>query len=178
MQTEALTRAGCLVDNIYSEHVSGVSKRRPQLSMALRDCRPGDTFIVWKLDRLGRSLRDLLDHIKELEDMGVGFRSLTEGIDTTTPGGKLIMHVMGSLAQFERDLVVERTRAGVRAHIARGGRHGRDPILTVEKRADIEKLIAKGESINDIAKRYKVSPTAVRRYFDAATISALRARKN
>jgi DNA invertase Pin-like site-specific DNA recombinase len=178
MQTEALLRAGCLAENIHSEHVSGVAKRRPKLRLAIMDCREGDTFVVWKLDRLGRSLRDLLDHIKTLEDAGVGFKSLTEGIDTTTPGGKLIMHVMGSLAQFERDLVVERTTAGVRAHIARGGKHGREAILTVEKRAEISKMIARGDSIADIAKHFGVSTSAVRTYFRSDVISALRGGKH
>jgi DNA invertase Pin-like site-specific DNA recombinase len=127
MQVQALERAGCDPVHIHVETASGVKQQRPMLERALKDARRGDTFVVWKLDRMGRSLLDLINKLAELERRGIAFRSLTEGIDTSTPGGRLIMHVMASLAQFERDLIVERTRAGIRAKKERGERHGGEP---------------------------------------------------
>lgn len=114
---------------------------------------------------MGRSLLDLLDKLKKLEDRGVHFRSLTEGIDTTTPGGRLIMHVMGALAQFERDLVVERTRAGVRAHLARGGKIGAERKLTPVKIKQAGKMMRAGASVADVAKHFGVSAQTVYFYF-------------
>lgn len=165
MQLDALRKAGVLDDNLYSEHISGVAQRRPQLEMAISDAREGDTFIVWKLDRMGRSLLDLLDKLKRLEREGVQFKSLTEGIDTTTPGGRLILHVMGALAQFERDLVVERTRAGVKRHIEAGGKIGAERILTPDKLKKIHKLLAKGRTVKSVADEYDVSTQAIYHYF-------------
>lgn len=165
MQLDALSKAGVLDDNLYSEHISGVAQRRPQLEMAISDAREGDTFIVWKLDRMGRSLLDLLDKLKRLADGQVKFKSLTEGIDTSTPGGRLILHVMGSLAQFERDLVVERTRAGVKRHIEAGGKIGAERILTPDKLAKIHKRLAKGESVRSVADAFDVSTQAIYHYF-------------
>ena len=165
MQLDALRKAGVLDDNLYSEHISGVAQKRPQLEMAISDAREGDTFIVWKLDRMGRSLLDLLDKLRKLEREGVKFKSITEGIDTTTPGGRLILHVMGSLAQFERDLVVERTRAGVKRHIEAGGKIGAERILTADKLTKIHKRLSKGESVASVAKAFGVSTQAIYHYF-------------
>lgn len=165
MQLDALRKAGVMDDNLYSEHISGVAQRRPQLELALLDAREGDTFIVWKLDRMGRSLLDLLDKLKRLADANVKFRSLTEGIDTATPGGRLILHVMGSLAQFERDLVVERTRAGVKRHMEAGGKIGAERVLTPDKLKAVHKRLAKGESVKSVAKSYGVSTQAIYHYF-------------
>lgn len=165
MQLDALRKAGVLDDNLYSEHISGVAQRRPQLEMAISDAREGDTFIVWKLDRMGRSLLDLLDKLKKLESGNVQFKSLTEGIDTTTPGGRLILHVMGALAQFERDLVVERTRAGVKRHIEAGGKIGAERILTPDKLKKIHKLLARGRTVKSVADEYDVSTQAIYHYF-------------
>src|SRR5262245_16837105 len=120
LQRDALLRAGVLPENIHEEHVSGVADKRPKLDLAYKDMRAGDTLVVWKLDRVGRSMINLLNRMKALEEMGVGFRSITEGIDTTTSWGTLIMHIMGALAQFERDLVVERTKTGMAAARERG----------------------------------------------------------
>src|SRR3990172_8370822 len=139
MQLDALGKAGVHEDNLYFEQISGVAQKRPKTDLAFQDAREGDLFVVWKLDRMGRSLLDLLDRLHELEKKGVHFRSLTEGIDTTTPGGRLIMHVMGWLAQFERDLIVERTRTGVRRHIDSGGKIGAERIMTAEKLAKAHK---------------------------------------
>lgn len=161
MQIDALMRAGVLEDNIHSEKVSGVASARPKLDSAIMDARAGDTIVVWKLDRVGRSLRDLLDRLHDIETRGVGFKSLTEGIDTTTPGGRLIVHVMGSLAQFERDLVVERTKTGVRAAIARGTPFGRKQALSKEQIREGKQLRAQGWSRKKLAKHFGVHDQTV-----------------
>lgn len=161
MQLEALRRAGVHDDNLHSEKMSAASRRRPNLELALMDARPGDVFVVWKLDRLGRSLRDLLNRIDDLERRGIGFRSLTEGIDTTTPSGRLVMHMMGALAQFERDLIAERTRAGVRAHLARGGTVGRKQVLGPKQKAQGLAWRKSGMSVLEIARRLKVTPQTI-----------------
>src|SRR3954454_10800709 len=111
LQQDALSAAGC--EQLYTDTVSGCVTTRPGLTQALSHQRPGDTLAVWRLDRLGRSLAHLIDTIRELQERGVGFRSLQEQIDTTTSGGKLVFHVFGALAEFERDLIRERTHAGL-----------------------------------------------------------------
>jgi DNA invertase Pin-like site-specific DNA recombinase len=165
MQLAALSKAGVHPDNMHSEQVSGVAQKRPKLDLAFKDAREGDTFVVWKLDRMGRSLLDLLDRLHTLESKGVHFRSLTEGIDTTTPGGRLIMHVMGALAQFERDLIVERTRTGVKAHMARGGKIGAERIMTAEKLAKAHKMLMAGKPVTEVASKFGVSPACIYKYF-------------
>ena len=165
MQIDALVKAGVDAGAIYSEQVSGVSKRRYQLSLAMKACRPGDTLVVWKLDRIGRSLLDLLDKMHRLEADGIGFKSLTEGIDTTTPGGRLIMHVMGALAQFERDLIVERTRTGVRRHMEQGGRIGAEKKMTAEKVKLAMTLFKKGKTAREVAITIGVKPQTIYNYF-------------
>ena len=120
MQIEALMKYGVREEDIYSESMSGVKKNRPELAKALRRLREGDTLVVWKLDRVARSINNLLEVMNELEAKGVKFRSITEGLETETPTGKMILFVMGALAQFERDLIVERTQAGVKAALERG----------------------------------------------------------
>ena len=165
MQVDALLKAGVHRDNIHTESVSGVSRRRPALERADLDLQEGDTLVVYKLDRVGRSLLDLLDRIKRLEAMGCGFWSLSEKIDTTTPGGRLLMHVMGALAQFERDLIVERTREGVRAHIARGGKIGAETKMTADKVQKAHKMLSKNRSVAEVAKTLKVSTGTIYNYF-------------
>lgn len=162
MQIEALTKAGVAKDHIHIEKVSGASVRRPKLEWALDSLRAGDTFVVWKMDRLARSLVDLLAKMKRLEEMGVEFVSLTEKIDTTTPGGRLIFHVLASIAEFERDLIRERTQAGVRAAMERGVKFGTDPILTPAQRKQAQKLRDKGISLRLIADEFKVSHSTIR----------------
>jgi DNA invertase Pin-like site-specific DNA recombinase len=117
---------------VFSDQASGAVADRLELARALDHLRAGDTLVVWRLDRLGRSLRDLIDIVRSLEAREVGFRSLTESIDTTTPGGRLILHVFGALAEFERDLIRERTRAGLAAARARGRKGGRPAVMTPE----------------------------------------------
>ena len=123
LQVDALQRAGCY--RVFTETATGARTDRPTLEQVLDQLRPGDTLVVWKLDRLGRSLRHLVDTVTGLADRGIGFRSLQEAIDTTTPGGKLVFHVFAALAEFERDVIRERTRAGLAAARARGRRGGR-----------------------------------------------------
>ncbi len=133
LQRDALTAAGCW--RVYVDHASGALDERPQLAAALDQLHPGDALVVWRLDRLGRSLRHLIDTVGGLEAQGMGFRSLTECIDTTTSTGKLVFHIFAALAEFERALIKERTQAGLSAARARGRLGGRPTVLTPEKRA-------------------------------------------
>ena len=123
LQQDALERAGC--DRIFADTASGATAERSGLEDALAFARPGDTLVVWKLDRLGRSLPHLIETIARLQERGIGFRSLTEQLDTTTSGGKLVFHIFGALAEFERDLIREHTQAGLLAARAQGRRGGR-----------------------------------------------------
>lgn len=123
LQKDALNTAGC--EHLFTDTASGAKSERPGLNDALKECRKGDTLVVWKLDRLGRSLPHLVETVRELVARGVGFKSLQENIDTTTSGGKLIFHIFASLAEFERDLIRERTNAGLSAARARGRNGGR-----------------------------------------------------
>ena len=131
LQTDALRNAGC--ERVFEDTASGAKADRPGLADALAYLRDGDVLVVWRLDRLGRSLPHLIETVGKLEARGVGFRSLTENIDTTTPGGRLIFHVFGALGQFERDLIRERTKAGLTAAAARGRKGGRKPVVTADK---------------------------------------------
>ena len=131
LQRDALEAAGC--SRVFVDQASGKLDQRRELIKALEYLRSGDTLVVWRLDRLGRSLRHLIETVNHLEECGVGFRSLQENIDSTTPGGKLIFHVFGALAEFERDLISERTLAGLEAARARGRRGGRPTVMTPEK---------------------------------------------
>jgi DNA invertase Pin-like site-specific DNA recombinase len=141
LQRDALTRYGVEAGRIYEEHVSGVKTARPVLAECLRALRAGDVLVVWKLDRLGRSLRELIDMERGLKDRGVGFHSLTEMIDTTTAVGKFMFHVFGAVAEFERNLVVDRTKAGLAAARARGHRGGRKAKLDATKLKAIKAML-------------------------------------
>ncbi|HEY7419379.1 MAG TPA: recombinase family protein [Ktedonobacteraceae bacterium] len=174
LQKDALTRAKC--DPIFTDTMSGTKDRRPGLEQALSHLRAGDTLVVWRLDRLGRSLKHLIETIQRLEQRGVGFKSLTENIDTTTPGGKLVFHIFGSLAEFERALIVERTQAGLAAARARGRKGGR-PRGSV--RYDPKKLALAQQlydeqkhSVAEICKTLGIPRTTFYRYLSAATRSA------
>jgi DNA invertase Pin-like site-specific DNA recombinase len=159
MQLDALAKAGCA--RRFEDTASGAKADRPGLKAALDFVREGDVLIVWKLDRLGRSLPHLIETVSRLEARGVGFRSLTESIDTTTPGGRLIFHVFGALAQFERDLIGERTRAGLDAAAARGRQGGRKPVVTGDKLRRARALVAQGLNVREAAARVKVGKTAL-----------------
>jgi DNA invertase Pin-like site-specific DNA recombinase len=131
LQLDALKQAGC--EKLFTDHISGTKAERPGLHDAISHLKAEDTLVVWRLDRLGRSLRHLIDTIKGLETRGIGFKSLQENIDTTTSGGKLIFHIFGSPAEFERDLIRERTQAGLEAARARGKVGGRPRALSAKK---------------------------------------------
>jgi DNA invertase Pin-like site-specific DNA recombinase len=162
LQLDALHAAGC--ERVFCEEASGAAAERPELARALDHLRAGDTLVVWKLDRLGRSLRHLIDTVRALEDRGVGFRSLQEQVDTTTPGGRLVFHVFGALAEFERDLIRERTHAGLAAARARGRRGGRPSVMTAEKlRAARQLYDARQHTIAEIAATLGVSRATVYR---------------
>ena len=132
LQLDALRKAGC--EKIYSDQLSGGLSERPGLTMALEILRPGDTLVIWRLDRLGRSLKDLIHLVEQLEKKTIGLKSIQEHLDTTTAGGRLIFHLFGALAEFERNLIKERTRAGVNAARARGRQGGRPRLLEPKKR--------------------------------------------
>ena len=133
LQRDALKQAGCT--KLVEDTTSGGKVRRDGLDRALELLRTGDTLVVWRLDRLGRTLRHLIELVTELEGRGVGFRSITEAIDTTSPGGTLVFHIFGALAEFERNLIRERTMAGLEAARARGRKGGRRRKLDARKRA-------------------------------------------
>ena len=159
LQRDALIAAGC--QRIFEDQASGARADRPGLAEAQAYLREGDVLVVWKLDRLGRSMSHLIDTVKDLDGRKVGLHSLTEQIDTTTPGGRLIFHVFGALGQFERDLIRERTRAGLRSAQARGRRGGRKPVITEDKLKRARELIARGLTVREAAARVKVGKTAL-----------------
>ena len=144
-------------------------RKRTGLHQALAFVRTGDVLVTWKPDQLGRSLPHLVETVAELGRRGVGFRSITEAIDATTPGGRLVFHLFGALGQFERDLIQERTRAGLAAAAARGRKGGRKPVITAEKLACARAIITKGLTVREAATRLMVSKTAL---YEALATSA------
>ena len=166
LQTEALTRAGC--EKIYEDKISGVRVERPGLTRALEILREGDTLVVWKLDRLGRSVKQLVDMVGELHKQGIQFKSLTDAIDTGTPAGRFFFHVMASLAEMERELIIERTRAGLDAAKQLGRKGGRKPKMTSSKIESAKKLLASGIPPRDVAKDLGVSVPTLYRWLPAS----------
>ncbi len=163
LQHDALTQAGC--ERLFTDTVSSSQDERPGLTEAVHFLRPGDTLVVWRLDRLGRSLKHLIETVTALAQRGIGFRSLTEQIDTTTSGGKLIFHVFGALAEFERDLIRERTQAGLRAARARGRVGGRPKALDPKDVDVLHRLYADpANSIDDICRTLGISKATLYRY--------------
>lgn len=170
LQEDALHAAGC--SRIFTDTVSGAKAERHGLTQALDHLREGDTLVVWRLDRLGRSLANLIELMTLLEGRKVGFRSLTEQIDTTTNGGKLIFHIFGALAEFERNLIRERTMAGLRAARARGRQGGRPRSLESKRVAMAQALYDNREnSIRDICKTLGISRATLYRYIKPRTPS-------
>lgn len=155
LQHDALKAAG--VERIFTDQASGALTERPQLNALLEQLRPGDTLVVWRLDRLGRSTSHLIQTVTALEERGVGFASLTESIDTTTPAGRLLFGVLASLAAFERDLIRERTLAGLAAARARGRVGGRPTKMTPDKLAVARRMLAEGRPKTTIATTIGVS---------------------
>ena len=161
LQLDALTRAGC--SRIFEDTASGSIDSRPGLAEAIATCQPGDTLTVWKLDRLGRSLAHLIETVAGLTKRGVGFRTLTESIDTTTPGGELVFHIFGALAQFERALIRERTIAGLAADRSRGRVGGRRAKLSADQADHARALLADGQSIAAVARIMGVARATIYR---------------
>ena len=165
MQRDALTAAGCSV--IYEETASGKGAARPEPEQCRKALRPGDALIVWRLDRLGRSLPDLVQIVSELEQKDIGFESVTERIETGSAAGKLVFHVFAALADFERNLIRERTNAGLAAARARGRVGGRKPKLDAKDMKEIQALWRdKSIPVADIARRYGVSRTTLYKHLD------------
>lgn len=161
LQVRDLLAAGVAPDNVHTEKRSGVADKRPGWDKMLKDCRPGDVVIVWKLDRVGRSMIDLLTKLQKLEQMGVGFRAVRDNIDTTTSTGKFMLNMLGAFAQFERDLIVERTLAGMAAARAAGKQVGAKRVMTPEMIERAAKMRDDGVPVAQIAKRFKVAINTV-----------------
>jgi DNA invertase Pin-like site-specific DNA recombinase len=168
LQRDALLKAGCGEKNIFTDKITGLKQERKGLEQALSHLREGDTFVVWRLDRLGRSLKHLIETITNLQSQGVAFKSLTENIDTSTATGQLVFHIFGALAEFERNLIKERTIAGLDAARSRGRRGGRPPLKTSASRVALaKKLYAdKSNSIDDIQKTLGISKATLFRYIN------------
>ena len=163
LQKDALEKIGC--SKIFTDTISGATTERKGLDEAIAYVREGDTLVVWKLDRLGRSLKHLIETITALNNRKIGFKSITENIDTTTSGGKLIFHIFGALAEFERDIIRERTKAGLIAARARGRVGGRPKALTLKKVQMAQQLYNdKRNSIADICKTLTISRATLYRY--------------
>lgn len=169
LQLDALKSAGC--ERMYEDTASGAKAERVGLHRALEHLRHGDTLIVWRLDRLGRSLSQLIQLMTELDQRGVGFRSLTELIDTTTPGGKLVFQIFGALAEFERNLIRERTMAGLAAARARGRKGGRPRRLDTDAKVQVARRLYEDRmhSISEICQMLGISRATLYRYVGSST---------
>lgn len=166
LQRQALTKAGC--QKIFEDHTSGIQLERAGLAKLREILREGDVLVVWKLDRLGRSVKQLVDLTAELHQQGIEFKSLTDSIDTSTPLGRFFFHVMASLAEMERELIVERTRAGLEVARQLGRRGGRKPKMTSSKIESAKKLLASGVPHKDVASNLGVSVPTLYRWLPAS----------
>lgn len=162
LQRDALKKAGC--ERIYQETASGAKSDRPELAKALDHMRKGDTLIVWKLDRLARSMKQLIETVGQLEAAGVKFRSITENVGTDSAGGRFVFHIFGALAEFERSLIRERTNAGLKAARARGRKGGRPRVMTADDVRIAQKLLGSDIGPVEVAKRLKVSRATLFRH--------------
>lgn len=163
LQTDALTGAGC--DRLFAEKASGAARDRPELKAALDYLRSGDSLVVWKLDRLARSMRQLIETVEDMEQRGIGLRSLTENIDTATPAGRLIFHIFGALAEFERAVIRERTSAGLAAAKARGKKGGRPAGMSPKDVLAARAMLTDPSiSVEEIAERLRISPATLYRH--------------
>jgi len=165
LQRDALKKVEC--ERIYEDEMSGTKENRPGLNTALEVLREGDTFIVWKLDRLGRSVKSLIKFVSDLNAKNIHFKSLTESIDTSTPNGRFFFHVMASLAQMEKELIVERTKAGLDAARKLGRVGGRKRVMTKSKLDSAKKLLNSGVSAKEVAKDLGVSLATLYRWIPA-----------
>ena len=165
LQMDALKKVGC--EKIFDDYMSGTKAERPGLTKALEMCREGDTLVVWRLDRLGRSIKNLIDLAEILEKRGIGLKSCQEAIDTNTSGGKLIFHMFGALAEFERNLLKERTKAGLEAARARGRTGGRPKALDQKKRQlTIDLYQSRKHSVKEICEMMGIGKTTLYKYLD------------
>lgn len=165
LQTRALEEAGCV--RVFQETVSSRKADRKELARALDFCREGDVLVVWKLDRLGRSIKELIEIVTGLADRGIGFMSLTESLDTTSPSGRLVFHVFASMAEFERDVIRERSLAGLAAARARGRLGGRRPVLSTKQMKIASRMLADRETpVGDVAVTLGVSRSTLYRLFE------------
>ena len=169
-QIEALEAAGCR--RVYEERVSGGRWDRPELHRLLDRLGPGDVLTVWKLDRLSRSLKDLLLILDRVEKAGAGFRSLTENIDSTTASGRMMMQMLGAFAEFERAMVRERTQAGLRSARAQGRRGGRQPKLSPQQQAEVRAMLTAGRSAADIARLFRVHRATISRIASNSAVAS------
>ena len=177
LQIDALNRAGCF--RVFVDTASGSLEHRPELDKLLDQVRPGDTLVVWRLDRLGRSIRHLIDQLQALAEREVGFRSLQETIDTTSPGGRLVFHVFAALAEFERDLIRERTNAGLAAARARGRTGGRPLSLSPDQsRAARRMYEQKDMTVAQIGTVLGVSRTTIYRVLNRPPVTTSRPPRN
>ena len=167
LQREALINAGC--EKVFEDKVSGTRADRPGLSKTLEMLREGDTLVVWKLDRLGRSVKQLVDMVSELNKQGIQFKSLTDSIDTGTTSGRFFFHVMASLAEMERELTIERPRAGLEVAKKLGRKGGRKPKMTDSKIESAKKLLSSGVPPKEVAKNLGVSVSTLYRWLPAST---------
>jgi DNA invertase Pin-like site-specific DNA recombinase len=168
-QVKALKEAGC--KRIFEESASGGRWDRPQLHQALDQLRDGDVLVVWKLDRLSRSLKDMLILLEKITQAGAGFRSLTESIDTTVPAGRMMLQMLGAFAEFERSMIRERTRLGLQAARARGRIGGRQPKLTEHQRSEVIKMVTTGQkSAAEVARLFRVHRSSISRLLSLARI--------
>lgn len=172
LQRIALQSADC--ELIFEDRISGKTRVRPGLKKALRCLQAGDTLVVWKLDRLGRSMRHLVMLTEELRERGVNFRSLTDSIDTSTPMGRFFFHVMGALAEMERELIVERTRAGLAAAREKGRVGGRRRVMTADVTARAERMLVQGATMLQVSLVLEVSVKTLYRYIPAARLRELK----
>jgi DNA invertase Pin-like site-specific DNA recombinase len=172
LQIDALKAAGC--ERIFEEKASGAQRDRPQLKAALEFMRSGqDTFVCYRLDRVARSLKQLIETVEDLEARGIGFKSLNEQIDTTSAGGKLVFHIFAALSEFEKTLIRSRTMAGLESARARGRIGGRPKLINDDKLKVAKTLLANSDmTVTDIAKQIEVSPATLYRYLPAARAEA------
>jgi DNA invertase Pin-like site-specific DNA recombinase len=165
LQLDALTQAGC--EQIFQEKMTGTLRERPELSLCLRTLRKGDTLVVWRMDRLARSLRDLVEIIEDLHQREIGFRSLTESIDTTSASGKLVFHIFGALAEFEHSLILERTKAGLAAARARGRKGGRPASMSSQDVRKAKAMLSDPTMTKaEVARHFSVSRTTLNKYLE------------
>lgn len=166
LQLSALRKAGC--EKIYQDQISGTKKNQPSLTIALEILKKNDTLVVWKLDRLGHTVKGLIDLVNQLHQKNIHFKSITDNVDTSTPAGRFFFHVIASLAQMERELMAERTKAGLAAAKAKGRVGGRKRKMTQSKIESAKQLLASGTLPRDVAQSLGISVPTLYRWLPAS----------